>query len=155
MFTISHPSPPPSPFTSCISMGQLPDKSDRILQKAPEGLIITINITSLSSHRPFFRRPSRLASLIVMTTLFFPLSYGTNEAQWLSWGHPAGWGPYQKFPYCLVNQWCCRMQLHRSQQKYVSGFYKGLFNKTIKSISVPCHFSCLCFIISVGSTKLK
>jgi hypothetical protein len=51
-------------------VGQQPDKSDRILQKDPEGLIITINTTSLSSHRPSFRRPSRLASLIVMTALF-------------------------------------------------------------------------------------
>lgn len=65
------PAPTPSSLISCISMEQLPDKSDRILQKVPTGPIITINITSLSSHRPFFRGPSRLASLIVMTALFF------------------------------------------------------------------------------------
>lgn len=97
----SHPphTPNPSPLTSCISTIQLLDVSERTLQTAPQGLIITINTTSLSSHRPFFRRPSRLASLIVMTALFF-LSYGIDEAQWLFWGHPAGWAPYQKFPHC-------------------------------------------------------
>jgi hypothetical protein len=61
-------------------MERLSDKSDRILQKAPRRLIITINITSLSSHRPFFRRPPRLAGFIVMTALFF------SHRRWMKHG---------------------------------------------------------------------
>lgn len=138
----SHPPPhPTTPPSFPAHLGhvhrQLPGKSDRILHKALRGLIITINITDLSFLRPFFRR--LLASRFrCYDCSVFPQRRlmglpGLPQVTQQDGAPPEGSTQPE-------NQWCCKIELHSRQHKYVSGFYKGLFNKTANPFPVPGQF---------------